>query len=72
MKVCHRPVLDSGRRQIERQVRVRGSTVSRSFVTVLGCWQKKTTLAVAVIGCNAADSGNKNDRQFYSHVSAQE
>ena len=28
----------------------------------------KTMLAVAAIGCNAADSGKINDRQFYSHV----
>ena len=65
MKVCHRPVLDSGRQQIERY-----ECTVLEYLPCHCAWTsaKKTTLAVAVIGCNAADSGKINDRHFCSHV----
>ena len=62
MKVRHRPVLDSGRLQIERH----GCTVLQiSYETVPGRLQK-TTIAVAVISCNTADSGKKKKKQIGS------
>ena len=65
MKVRHRPVLDSGRRQIERLV-----CAVLQYLLCHCTWPsaKKTTLAVAVIAFNAVDSGKINNRQFCSHV----
>ena len=59
MKVLHRPVLDSSCLQIERNcIGDISQFYNISYAIVPDRRQKKTTLAVAVIGCDTADSGN--------------
>ena len=65
MKVRQRPVLTAVASKLNA---TSARFWSISHVIVPGPRPKKTTLAVAVIGCNAADSGKINDRQFCSHV----